>query len=215
MLFDRTNEENLKYSLEKSYHKSILEAHVQQDSLRRHMQAVEAAMRAYARKYGEDEELWGMTGLLHDVDYEEYPDLNVHTHMAAQWLREGGYDESIIHAILAHNDVNNIPRDDLMSKALVACDEITGLIRATALMRPDKSIMNLEAPSVRKKMKDKSFAREIHRETIINGVAELGVDLDEHITFVIEAMRTIAPVLGLEGTGAAAGTSTAGEASSS
>jgi L-Ala-D/L-Glu epimerase len=191
---------------------ALVEAHVQQDSLRRHMQAVEAAMRAYARKYGADEEQWGITGLLHDVDYEEYPDLAQHTQVSAQWLRDGGYDDAIIHAILAHNDINNIPRDDLLSKALVACDEITGLVRATALMRPDKSIMGLEAPSVRKKMKDKSFAREIHREDVIKGAEALGVDLDEHITFVIAAMRTIAPVLGLQGTGTvASGTGGAGE----
>jgi putative nucleotidyltransferase with HDIG domain len=179
---------------------ALMTAHVQQESLRRHMLAVEAAMRAYARKFGEDEEQWGITGLLHDSDYEEHPDLREHTQVSAGWLREGGYDDAIIHAILAHNDINELPRDDRLSRALVACDEITGLISAAALMRPDKSINGLEAPSIRKKMKDKSFARAIKREDIINGAEALGVDLDEHITFVIQAMRAIAPQLGLAGT---------------
>jgi putative nucleotidyltransferase with HDIG domain len=183
---------------------ALMTTHVKQESLRRHMLAVEAAMRAYARKFGEAEEQWGITGLLHDCDYEEYPDLHEHTQISAQWLREDGYDEAIVHAILAHNDINGIPRDDRLSKALVACDEITGLISAAALMRPDKSIIGLEAPSVRKKMKDKSFARAIKREDIINGAADLGVDLDEHIAFVIDAMRAIAPQLGLAGTEAGA-----------
>jgi putative nucleotidyltransferase with HDIG domain len=178
----------------------LMTAHVQQDSLRKHMLSVEAAMRAYARKFGEDEELWGMTGLLHDCDYEEYPDLHAHTQIAAGWLREQGYDERLIHAILAHNDINDLPREDALAQALVACDEITGLITAAALVRPDKSIMGLEPSSIRKKMKDKAFARAIKREDITNGAAALGVDLDEHIAFVIAAMRAIAPDLGLVGT---------------
>lgn len=178
---------------------TLMTAHVQQDSLRKHMQSVEAAMRAYARKFDADEELWGITGLLHDCDYEEYPDLHQHTQIAAQWLREGGYDEQIIHAILAHNDVNDIPRDDLLSKGLAACDEVTGLITAASLVRPDKSILALEASSVRKKMKDKAFARAINRDDIINGAASLGVELNDHLSFVIVAMRQIAPELGLEG----------------
>ncbi len=177
----------------------LMTAHVQQDSLRKHMLSVEAALRAYARRYGEDEERWGITGLLHDSDYEEYPDLHQHTQVSAEWLRAGGYDEAIIHAILAHNDINEIPRDDLLSKALVACDEITGLVTASALVRPDKSIMGVEASSIRKKMKDKSFARAINRDDVINGAAVLGVDLDEHIAFVIQAMRGIAGELGLVG----------------
>ncbi len=185
---------------------ALMTTHVKQESLRRHMLAVEAAMRAYARKFGEDEEQWGITGLLHDCDYEEYPDLHEHTQVSAQWLREDGYDEAIIHAILAHNDINAVPRDDRLAKGLVACDEITGLISAASLMRPDKSIMGLEVPSVRKKMKDKSFARAIKREDITNGAADLGVDLDDHIAFVIDAMRAIAPQLGLAGTEAEATT---------
>ena len=176
---------------------ALMTAHVQQDSLRKHMLSVEAAMRAYARKFGEDEELWGITGLLHDSDYEEHPDLREHTQVAAQWLRDSGYDARIIHAILAHNDINEIPRDDLLAKGLVACDEITGLITAASLVRPDKSIMGLEVSSIRKKMKDKTFARAINRDDIINGAAALGVELDDHIAFVIEAMRGIAAELGL------------------
>jgi putative nucleotidyltransferase with HDIG domain len=179
---------------------TLMTAHVQQDSLRKHMQSVEAAMRAYARKFGEDEEIWGMTGLLHDCDYEEYPDLNIHTKVAADWLRESGYAPVIIHAILAHNDINGVARDDMLSKSLYACDEVTGLITAAALVRPDKSILSLETSSVRKKMKDKAFARAVNRDDILQGAEELGVPIDEHIAFVIDAMRAIAPELGLTGT---------------
>lgn len=182
---------------------ALMHAHVQQDSLRKHMLSVEAAMRAYGRKFGQDEELWGMVGLLHDSDYEEYPDLAIHTKIAAQWLREGGYDDAIVHAILAHNDANNIPREDLLAKALVACDEITGLITAASLVRPDKSIMGVEVSTIRKKMKDKAFARAIKREDIVQGAEALGVELNEHIAFVIAAMQAIAPELGLVGNGVA------------
>ncbi len=179
---------------------ALMTEHVRQDSLRKHMLAVEAALRAYARKFGEDEEIWGMAGLLHDSDYEEYPDLRVHTQVSTGWLRERGYDDRVIHAILAHNVINEVPADDLLSRALMACDEITGLITAAVLVRPDKSIMGLETASVRKKMKDKAFARAVSRDDIVNGAAALGVDLDEHITFVIAAMRGVAPELGLVGT---------------
>ncbi len=172
--------------------------HVKQDSLRKHMLSVEAVMRAYAGKYSEDEELWGITGLLHDCDYEEFPDLKQHTQIAADWLRSGGYDDRIIQAILAHNDANNLPRITPLEKGLYACDEITGLVTAAALVRPDKSIMNLETASVRKKMKDKAFARGVNREDIVRGAAEFGVDVDEHIAFVIAAMQSIAPNLGLQ-----------------
>ena len=175
--------------------------HVKNENLRKHMLAVEAAMRFYARKYGEDEELWAMTGLLHDCDYEEYPDLREHTQVSARWLREGGYDERIISAILAHNDLNleTHPRDTLLSKALYACDEITGMITATALVRPNKSIRGLEVSSVRKKMKSKGFAAGVNREDLVKGAELLGVGLDEHIAFVIEAMTSIAETLGLAG----------------
>jgi putative nucleotidyltransferase with HDIG domain len=180
---------------------ALMTQHVKNESLQKHMLSVEAAMRAYAHKYGEDEELWAITGLLHDCDYEEYPDLKEHTQVAAQWLRDGGYDERIIYAILAHNDLNleTNPRNDLLSKALYACDEITGMITATALVRPNKSIIGLEYSSVRKKMKAKGFAAGVNREDLVHGAELLGVDLNEHITFVIQAMTETADTLGLAG----------------
>ncbi len=179
----------------------LMTTHVQNENLRKHMYAVEAAMRFYARKYGEDEELWAMTGLLHDADYEEYPDLREHTQVLAGWLRESGYDERITYAILAHNDLNvaTHPRNNLLSHALFACDEVTGMITATALVRPTKSILGLEVASVRKKMKTKGFAAGVNREDLVNGAAELEIELDEHIANVIEAMSSIAGTLGLAG----------------
>lgn len=179
----------------------LMTTHVKNENLQKHMLSVEVAMRFYARKYGEDEELWAMTGLLHDSDYEEHPDLHDHTQVAANWLREGGYDERIIYAILAHNDLNlaTHPRNDLLSKGLYACDEVTGMITATSLVRPNKSIYGLEVSSVRKKMKSKGFAAGVNREDLVNGAAELGVDLDEHIAYVIQAMSSIADTLGLVG----------------
>ena len=179
----------------------LMTSHVKNENLQKHMLSVEVALRFYARKYGEDEELWAMTGLLHDCDYEEYPDLKEHTQMLAQWLREDGYDERIIYAILAHNDLNltTHPRTNLLSRALYACDEITGMITATSLVRPTKSIIGLEVSSVRKKMKAKGFAAGVNRADLINGATELGVDLDEHIAFVIQAMSSIASTLGLAG----------------
>lgn len=179
----------------------LMRSHVKNENLQKHMLAVEVAMRFYARQYGEDEELWAMTGLLHDCDYEEYPDLREHTHVSTGWLREGGYDERIIYAILAHNDLNvaTHPRNNPLSRALYACDEVTGMITATALVRPNKSITGLEVASVRKKMKSKGFAAGVNREDLIKGAAELGVDLDEHIALVIEAMSSIADTLRLAG----------------
>ena len=175
--------------------------HVKNENLQKHMLSVEVAMRFYARKYAEDEELWAMTGLLHDSDYEEYPDLREHTQVSARWLAEGGYDERIIYAILAHNELNveTHPRNNLLSCALYACDEITGMITATTLVRPNKSILGLEVSSVRKKMKSKGFAAGVNREDLVKGAAELAVDLDEHIAFVIAAMSSIADQLGLVG----------------
>jgi putative nucleotidyltransferase with HDIG domain len=180
----------------------LMTSHVKNENLQKHMLAVEVAMRFYARKYGMDEELWAMTGLLHDSDYEEYPDLHEHTRVLAGWLREDGYDERIIYAILAHNDLNaqTHPRSDLLSQALYACDEVTGMITATALVRPNKSIIGLEVSSVRKKMKTKGFAAGVNRDDLIHGAAELNVDLDEHIALVIQAMSSIADTLGLIGT---------------
>ena len=179
----------------------LMTTHVQNENLRKHMYAVEAAMRFYARKYGEDEELWAMTGLLHDADYEEYPDLSEHTQVLTGWLREGGYDEPIIYAILAHNDLNvaTHPRNNLLSHALFACDEVTGMITATALVRPTRSIFGLEVASVRKKMKTKGFAAGVNRDDLVKGAAELDIDLDEHIANVIAAMSSVAGTLGLAG----------------
>lgn len=184
----------------------LMTEHVRNENLQKHMLSVEAAMRFYARKYGEDEELWAMTGLLHDFDYEEYPDLHEHTQVGAQWLRDKGYDERIIYAILAHNDLNleTHPRNNLLSKGLYACDEITGMVTATALVRPNKSILGLEVSSVKKKMKSKGFAAGVNRNDLVQGAAELGVDLDEHIAFVIQAMSSVADTLGLAGTQEAA-----------
>jgi putative nucleotidyltransferase with HDIG domain len=179
----------------------LMTSHVKNENLQKHMLAVEVAMRFYARKYGEDEELWAMTGLLHDCDYEEYPDLREHTQVLAQWLRQDGYDERITYAILAHNDLNlaTHPRNNLLSKALYACDEITGMITATSLVRPTKSVIGLEVSSVRKKMKTKGFAAGVNREDLVRSATELGVDLDQHIAFVIQAMSSIADTLGLAG----------------
>jgi putative nucleotidyltransferase with HDIG domain len=179
----------------------LMTTHVKNENLQKHMLSVEAAMQAYARKYGEDEELWAITGLLHDCDYEEYPSLHEHTQIAARWLEADGYDPRIIYAILAHNDLNlaTHPRHDLLSKGLYACDEITGMITATTLVRPNKSIIGLEVSSVRKKMKSKGFAAGVNREDVVKGAAELGVDLDEHIAFVIQAMSDVAATLSLAG----------------
>src|SRR5205085_10450248 len=165
----------------------LMTEHVKNENLQKHMLSVEAAMRFYARKYGEDEEIWAMTGLLHDCDYEEYPDLKEHTWVLAQWLNEDGYDERIIYAILAHNDLNvaTHPRNNLLSHALYACDEITVMITATALVRSIMSVSVLVVTSLRKKMIAKDFAASVNRDDLIKGAAELGVDRDEHIALVI------------------------------
>src|SRR5260370_5818292 len=177
----------------------LMKSHVKNENLQKHMLAVEVAMRFYASKYGEEEELWAMTGLLHDCDYEEYPDLHEHTQVLAGWLSDGGYDERIIYAILAHNDLNTgHPRNNLLSHALYACDEVTGMITATALVR-QKTLPGLPVASVRKKMKTKGFAAGVNRDDLVKGAAELNIYLDEHIANVIEAMSSIANQLGLAG----------------
>ena len=184
---------------------ALVTEYTESESLRRHMLAVEAVMRAYARNYGEDEEKWGLAGLLHDFDYEQHPnpeareDPNEHPLFGARILEEQGYPEDVIYAIKTHADYLNLPRLSRMDKTLFAVDELTGLVTAAALVRPDKSLANLEARSVRKKMKDKAFARGVNRDDVVNGAAEMGVDLDSHIEFVIEAMRQIAPELALAG----------------
>lgn len=177
---------------------TLLHDHVESESLRRHMYSVEAAMRAYARRFGEDEELYGITGLLHDFDYEKRPD--EHPLVAAELLRERAYPEEMVHAILAHNEPRTgVAPTSLLDRTLFACDEITGLITAAALVRPSRSVMDLEAKSVLKKFKDRAFAAGVDREEVSRAAQEFGVDLREHIQFIIEAMREIAPVLGLEG----------------
>ena len=167
------------------------------DSLRKHMLAVEAAMRAYARRFGEDEEKWGITGLLHDMDYEKYPTPTEHPMVGIRELEKRGYPEDVLHAIKGHADYLDVERDNLMSKTLYAVDELSGFIVAVALMRPE-GLENLKSKSVRKKMKQNSFAAAVNRDDIVRGAKELGVDLDEHIEFVAAALRDRADVLGFE-----------------
>lgn len=178
---------------------SLLCEYTQSESLRKHMLAVEACMRAYARKFGEDENKWGITGLLHDFDYEKYPTPAEHPFVGNKILEERGYPEEVRRAILSHADYSGVKRESQMEKTLYACDEIAGFITASALVKPNKSLAEVEAKSVRKKMKDKAFARSVNRDDIINGAADLGVDLEEHIAFCIEAMKGIAAELGLAG----------------
>jgi putative nucleotidyltransferase with HDIG domain len=179
---------------------SLVHHFVDSESLRRHMYAVEAAMRAYARKLGEDEELYGITGLVHDMDYEKRPE--EHPLPAAEELRERGYPEELVHAVLAHNhERTGVEPEATLDRALLACDEVTGLIMAAALVRPSRSVMDLEAKSVMKKFKDRAFAAGVNREEVAEAVEAFGVDLREHIQFVIEAMRGIAAELGMEGEG--------------
>ena len=167
------------------------------DSLRKHMLAVEAAMRAYARRFGEDEEKWGITGLLHDMDYEKHPTPAEHPMVGVRELERRGYPDDVLHAIKGHADYLDVPRDTLMSRTLYAVDELSGFIVAVALMRPE-GLENMKAKSVRKKMKQNSFAAAVNREDIVRGAGELGVDLNEHIEFVAAALRDRADVLGLE-----------------
>jgi putative nucleotidyltransferase with HDIG domain len=178
---------------------SLLCEYTQSESLRKHMLAVEACMRAYARKFGEDEDKWGITGLLHDFDYEKYPTPAEHPFVGNKILEERGYPEDVRRAILSHADYSGVKRESKMEKTLYACDEVSGFITASALVKPNKSLAEVEAKSVRKKMKDKAFARSVNRDDIINGAADLGVDLEEHIAFCIEAMKGIAGDLGLAG----------------
>ena len=163
----------------------------------KHMLAVESAMRAYARKFGEDEELWGLVGLLHDFDYERYPELADHTVKGGEVLKGMGYPDVLIRAIRSHNDATGVKRESPMEHALFACDEISGLVTACALVRPSKSVSDLEPSSVKKKLKQVGFARSIDREAVLHGPEALGVPFDEHCAFVIAAMRGISADLGL------------------
>jgi putative nucleotidyltransferase with HDIG domain len=179
----------------------LLTEFTQSESLRKHALAVEACLRAYARKRGEDEELWGVVGLLHDFDYEKYPSLEDHPFRGSEILKERGYSEEIRRAILSHATYSGVLRESMLEKTLFACDELAGFITACALVKPSKSLAEVEAPSVKKKMKDKAFARSVNREDIKVGATELGVPLEEHIAFCIEAMKGVAGELGLEAKG--------------
>jgi len=178
---------------------AIVQEYVKNENLIRHMLSVEAAMRFYAEKYGEDVEMWGMSGLLHDFDWEIHPTLEQHPQDGILILRERGVPVEIVRAIQSHADHTGVPRQTLMEKALYACDEITGLIVAVALVRPSKSLHDLKVKSVKKKWKDRSFAAGANREEISGAAEEFGVPLWEHVDNVIQAMRAIAPQLGLEG----------------
>jgi putative nucleotidyltransferase with HDIG domain len=183
---------------------ALVHEYTASESLRAHMLSVEAAMRAYAARAGEDPERWGLAGLVHDFDYERFPNAShsateEHPAEGVRILRARGYPEDVLQAILGHATYCGVSRETGMAKTLFAVDELTGLITATALVRPSRSILDLDARSVRKKMKDKGFARGVSREDVMQGATELGVELDEHIQFVIDAMRPVAGSLGLGG----------------
>ena len=178
--------------------------YTQSDSLRKHMLAVEAAMRAYATKFGEDPDRWGLAGLIHDFDYERFPNAEHsategHPAEGVRVLKARGWPDDILQAILGHATYSGVARDSRMAKALFAVDELTGLVTATALVRPSRSVHEVDARAVRKKMKDKGFARGVNRDDVLLGAQELGVDLDAHIQFVVDAMRGVADSLGLSG----------------
>ncbi len=185
---------------------SLLTEFTQSESLRKHALAVEACMRACARKFEsgspEVENLWGVVGLIHDFDYERFPSLEDHPYKGNAILKERGYPEEITRAIMSHAEYTGVTRDTPLEKALFACDELAGFITAVALIKPSKSLAEVDAKSVRKRMKDKAFARKVNRDDIIVGASALGVDLDEHIAFCIEAMKPIAKELGLDGSAA-------------
>ena len=183
----------------------LLTEFTQSESLRKHALAVEACMRAYARQHGEDEEKWGVVGLIHDFDYEKYPSLDDHPMRGSEILEQRGWPEEIRRAILSHADHTGVTRQSGLEHALFACDELAGFITAVALVKPGKSLAEVDARSVRKKMKDKAFARSVNREDITQGAQELGVELEQHIAFCIEAMKAVASELGLDGSKAAAG----------
>lgn len=182
---------------------ALLSEWVESESLRRHMLAVEAALRAYARHYGEDEELWGITGLLHDLDYERHPDMddpqNGHPRTELRLFRERGYPPELIHAVEAHATFLGTPRESRLDKALLACDEITGLILACAYVRPDRDLRKVEVNSVKKKWKNRKFTEAIDRDENLRFIEELGVDFDEHLARVLAAMQGIAQELGVAG----------------
>ncbi|MDP3061665.1 MAG: HDIG domain-containing protein [Chloroflexota bacterium] len=175
----------------------LLKDTVKNDSLRRHLLAVEACMRAYARHYGEDEARWAIAGLLHDFDWDICPTPQSHPQFGADLLRQRGYPEDLVRAVLSHGDHTGIPRETRMEVALFAVDEMSGFVTAVALVRPSKSLSETEPRSVRKKMKDKGFAAKVSRDDLTKGAQELGVDFDEHIARVIAALKPVASELGL------------------
>jgi predicted hydrolase (HD superfamily) len=195
----------------------LLTEFTESESLRKHALAVEACMRACSRKFGggspdvtedvteDDENLWGIVGLLHDFDYDRWPSLEDHPYKGNEILKERGYSDQIRRAIMSHAEYTGVTRDTPMEKALFACDELAGFITAVALIKPGKSLAEVDTKSVRKRMKDKAFARKVNRDDIIQGAAALGVDLDEHIAACIEALKPIADKLGLDGSAAKAG----------
>lgn len=175
----------------------LLCQYTEKEGLRKHALAVEASMRYYARLFGEDEELWGITGLLHDFDYERWPDAENHPYRGNEILTAQGYPEALRTAIMGHAPYSGVPRETLLAKALYACDELSGFVTAVALVKPSKKVADVDASSVKKRFKEKAFARGVHREDIFQGAEELGVPLDEHIENVIQALREAAPRLGL------------------
>lgn len=182
---------------------ALLNEWVESESLRRHMLSVEAAMRAYARHYGEDEDLWGLTGLLHDLDYERFPDMddteNGHPRTALRLFRERDYPAELIHAVEAHATFLGVPSESLLDKALLACDELTGLVLACAYVRPSRDLREVRLKSVKKKWKDKAFTAAIDRQENMHFIEALGVPFDEHVQRVLEAMQGIATELGVDG----------------
>ncbi len=176
---------------------ALLHDWIQNPGLRKHCYAVEAGMRAYARQLGEDEERWGLTGLIHDFDWERHPDAERHPMLGVDHLRSLGWPEDICRAVLGHATYSGVPRDTPMARALFACDELCGFLVACALVMPTKSLADVEVASVKKKLKRLDFARNVNRDDIVNGAAELGVDLDQHIAFTLEALRGIHAELGL------------------
>lgn len=180
----------------------LMHEYTESDALRKHMYAVEAAMRAYAKKYGEDEEKWGIVGVLHDFDYERYPNhdrspTEEHPSTGVEILRERGYPDDVCEAILGHGEYTGVPRVSLMAKTLYAVDELCGFLNACALVRPSRSLQDLKVKSVKKKLKDKGFARAVNRDEIRQGIEEAGLAFDEHVQFVIEALRPVENTLGL------------------
>lgn len=186
-----------KYDRQKAL--NILQDYTKSDSLLRHAYAVEQAMRKYAQKFGEDEDKWGIVGLLHDFDYEKYPTADEHPFIGNKILKESGYEDDILDAIMGHAEYTGVPRKSLMAKTLFACDELAGFIFAVTYVRPSKSIVDVKVKSVTKKLKNKGFAAKVSREDINNGIEELGVDRIEHIQFVIDALTEKASELGLAG----------------